>query len=36
MTVGTNGNISDALDSVGLIPFHDYAILGKVLFFVIE
>ncbi|KAG0148456.1 hypothetical protein CROQUDRAFT_41464, partial [Cronartium quercuum f. sp. fusiforme G11] len=28
VTVGTNGNISDALDSVGLIPFHDYAILG--------
>lgn len=28
VTVGTNGNISDALDSVGLIPHHNYAILG--------
>ncbi|EGG03841.1 calpain-like protease palB/RIM13 [Melampsora larici-populina 98AG31] len=27
VTVGTNGNISDALDSVGLIPHHNYAIL---------
>ncbi|KAH9811680.1 calpain-like protease palB/RIM13 [Melampsora americana] len=27
VTVGTNGNISNALDSVGLIPHHNYAIL---------
>ncbi|MBW0469200.1 hypothetical protein O181_008915 [Austropuccinia psidii MF-1] len=27
VTVGTNGNISHALDMVGLVPFHNYAII---------